>query len=638
MTNPQQFSAGAPAVPNAGAPGAGAAPPSSNAPFSNLSAATFRIVIQNSSKYDFILDGEYFTHGGLATHYFEQHAASTKVQQTDVSGLSAASSPRVPSDGGGSGNSNSVGGAAAASTPAPKLSESILPPRILVPGNNATTQIDFTSRRAEGLLWFVETESMRHYLSVCLSTSALSSSLYGNCWIGAPPHELKHLFENKMEKRRLECLYASDDGMNGTFEFRGGGEVLFVLINPEIRGNDLVGERSFAFRTDLEGTSEVESNAGGSNAGGSARGVVGSTNAVGGSSASPRTGNGGGPAVSTVPGEGSPPAPHGPGSSVAPGGLRLRYDSMNYGPGYQHLVVTSGNKKFGGDAEASSTTVSSAGGLGGGSGSAGAAGSSAGIYHNPYQQPYQQQPGGNYNPNPGTGAPGFYPPGQQHPPGAQQHPGQPLAQPPQQAPWLQTHFDPSSSQNVTNPSLGTSSTHNVRTDEQFARQLQEEQDDQALQDFLDKTRPKDAVAGLKTGLGGILGGVVGGAVALVAVTAGSVKDAKPGAGNKALGLLRGLGLGAVAGVGTAAVGVVGGATQIARGVKAEVRRLFLAICEGRGEEYGVKISTMWSCSTVIDWRRRTKERREKSPPLTDEYRYTYSGVAPWHHFPVYSRI
>ncbi|CAD7940235.1 unnamed protein product [Amoebophrya sp. A120] len=84
-----------------------------------------------------------------------------------------------------------------------------------------------------------------------------------------------------------------------------------------------------------------------------------------------------------------------------------------------------------------------------------------------------------------------------------------------------------------------------------------------------KTRPKDAWTGLKQGVGSIVGGAATGVVALGAATVGGVRGAKPGLGNKALGLVKGLGVGLVAGVAMPVAGVVGGATQIVRGVKAE---------------------------------------------------------------------
>lgn len=86
---------------------------------------------------------------------------------------------------------------------------------------------------------------------------------------------------------------------------------------------------------------------------------------------------------------------------------------------------------------------------------------------------------------------------------------------------------------------------------------------------MNKTRPKDAWSGMKSGVGSMFKGVVGGAAAVVGVTAASVSRSKPGVANKTLGLIKGVGLGAVAGAGLAAGGIVGGTAQVVRGVKGE---------------------------------------------------------------------
>ena len=99
-------------------------------------------------------------------------------------------------------------------------------------------------------------------------------------------------------------------------------------------------------------------------------------------------------------------------------------------------------------------------------------------------------------------------------------------------------------------------------------------DEDSVSDFMNKTRPKDAWSGLKSGLATVGSGLACSVGAVVASTAVRTQKAEEGALHKTGGCLKGLGIGVLAGLGTAVVGVVGGTAQIARGVKSQIKSFF----------------------------------------------------------------
>lgn len=92
--------------------------------------------------------------------------------------------------------------------------------------------------------------------------------------------------------------------------------------------------------------------------------------------------------------------------------------------------------------------------------------------------------------------------------------------------------------------------------------------------FFDRTRPKDAWAGLKSGLAQIGTGLIALPTAVAVGTASGVQSAEgKSAGSKAVGALKGFGAGLFLGAAGAAVGIGAGATQVVRGVKSEINGL-----------------------------------------------------------------
>lgn len=89
---------------------------------------------------------------------------------------------------------------------------------------------------------------------------------------------------------------------------------------------------------------------------------------------------------------------------------------------------------------------------------------------------------------------------------------------------------------------------------------EEEEQRQALESFLDTTRPRDAFDGTCSGLKAAGAGVVAGGVALVGLPVYGAREEGVG------GFITGLAKGVSAGVGLAATGVIAGVTQVARGL------------------------------------------------------------------------